>query len=415
MKRRWRIPPPPFGGLQAADGAAVLEENAGSIGILLWDVVRDVVLWSSSPRSELGELFAPAAERMRMTSILTAEIDARLEASLAVLARLVGSPDGANRERAAMACREIAQWADECGALATAYGFAHAAALCCPGDARLSYEAGRFARRRAEYGTAHAWLGRAVLLGRQLSDWDSYAIAYSGLGNTFRQRGDYPRARKFHLRCLRIAREHQLRSIEGGACHDLCSLALGNGDLDTVLTYAKQAYNAYGPSDERLPGLANDVAYEWLEHGFYRQALEVFEAVRPRFKHDQRIAVISNICRAAAGIRDVARFDAAWDDTLACASSSALDYVAESFLECARGAVLLGRVDDALVITRRAQAIAIRRKESRLILAAEGLLDDVERIRTAEADETVERLAPEEVIGFSGELVLSLTGSAAGF
>jgi tetratricopeptide (TPR) repeat protein len=414
MKRRWRIPPPPFGALEAADGAAVLEENAGSLGILLWDVVRDVVLWSNSPRSEVGELFAPAAERMRMTSILTSGVDSRLESALAVLARVVGSPKGAKRERAAMACREIAQWADELGALATAYAFAHAAALCCTGDPRLSYEAGRIARRLARYTTAHAWLGRSALLGRQLRDWDAYARSYSGLGNTFRQRGNYPLARKHHLRCLRIAREHDLRLLEGDACHDLCILALGNSDLTQVLTYARQAWEAFGPESERLPALANDVACEWMEHGFYRQALSVFEAARPRFRHDQKIAVIANICHAAARLGDISRFEAAWDDALACATISAKDYVADSYIECGRAAAWLGRLDDAEAIAYRAYEIALGREEYRSVLAAEELIRSVqEQQAVVQAGEFEEHFAPEEVVTFAGDLVTSLTGSAA--
>jgi tetratricopeptide (TPR) repeat protein len=411
MKRRWRIPPPPFGALEAADGAAVLEENAGSLGILLWDVVRDVVLWSNSPRSELGELFAPAAERMRMTSILTSGVDVRLESSLAVLARVVGSPKGAKRERAAMACREIAQWADELGALATAYAFAHAAALCCTGDPRLSYEAGRIARRRAAYNIAHAWLSRGVLLGRQLKDWDAYARCFSGLGNAYMHRGDYPRARKYHLRCLRTAVRHQLKRMEGDACHDLLGISLARRDYANATLFARQAYAAFGADSPRLPTLAHDVAYGWMEQGYYAEALAVFQAAKPRFRHDQSIVIEGNICRAAGGLGDSSRYSTARDQAYQLCQSRAGEYAAEALVECARGAVLMGEWAQARDLAARADEIAVARKEHRVRFLIEELVDTVDKGEIAAPGVADAEEAPADVVLFADELVGCLAGA----
>ncbi|MBA4160217.1 MAG: hypothetical protein H0X65_22565, partial [Gemmatimonadetes bacterium] len=173
MQRRWRVPPPPEWGFEAPDGAAVLDENVAGLGVLLWDVTRDVVLWATASPRELTEIFPPAQERMRTAWLMTTMLDPKLESALLGLVRIPGPPSLASRERTSLACHSIAQWADERGAVATAYAFMHAAAFACPGNARLSYEAGRLARRRAEYARAEDWLKRAVLLGRQVGDWDS--------------------------------------------------------------------------------------------------------------------------------------------------------------------------------------------------------------------------------------------------
>jgi tetratricopeptide (TPR) repeat protein len=414
MNRRWRVPPPPIGGLDAAVGAAVLEENAGSIGILLWDAARDVVLWSTSSRDELADLFAPAAERMRMTSVLTTMLDRKLESALQGLARLVGRPALANRERASMACREIAQWADDQGAIATAYAFAHAAALCCPGNARLSYEAGRIARRRADYGVAHAWLSRAALLGRQGRDWDTYARSFSGLGNSFIQRGDYPRARKYHLRCLRIASSHQLRELEADSCHDLCVIAIEAGQSSEATSYARKAYDLYGAAHPRLPMLAHDVAYSWMTEGYFSRALEVFTAMLPFCDPTERRVVLSDICRAAAGTGDVSRYEDAWADTWDLIESRPDQHrVAEALLDLARGAGTIGHWDRGRRAATASLGLATERREAKVQFAAEATLEWIDREQSASRVSVVVEVAEsQEVEELAADLVESLNNYA---
>ncbi len=60
--------------------------------MLLWDLARDVVLWSETPLQEVAEVFAPAAERMRMAALLSVQADPPVASAFANIARMVGDP-----------------------------------------------------------------------------------------------------------------------------------------------------------------------------------------------------------------------------------------------------------------------------------------------------------------------------------
>lgn len=411
VNRRWRVPPPPEGGFGAAEGAAVLEENAGGLGVLLWDVARDLVLWATSRPRERAELFAPAAERTRSAWLLSSALDPVLEAPLLGLVRVTGQPSRASRERVAMACREIARWADAQGAVATANAFAHAAAIAVPANANLCYEAGRFARRCADYPRAERWLKRAILLGRQKGEWEAYATSLLGLGNTHIQRGDYPRARRCHLRCLHAVHRHNLKQLQGPVCHDLCVIATETGRVSEINVYARMAYEAYGDGHPRLPMLAHDVAYGWMCDGYFTRALEVFEAVASYYPPAERIQVLADICRAAAGAGNVVRFEQAWQDARAWIERMATqEHVAQSLLEMARGASMMRRWDWAAEAARRSCEIATNRREARVRLTAETVLEAIRREHAAEAYTAPDPLVEQEVDALACDLVESLSG-----
>ncbi|HEV2149079.1 MAG TPA: hypothetical protein VGR37_16855, partial [Longimicrobiaceae bacterium] len=50
--RGWRIPPLPGHAAHAFAGAAILEEIDGPTGFVLWQSLRDVHLWASTPPAE---------------------------------------------------------------------------------------------------------------------------------------------------------------------------------------------------------------------------------------------------------------------------------------------------------------------------------------------------------------------------
>lgn len=415
VNRRWRVPPPPEGGFGAAEGAAVLEENAGGLGVLLWDVARDLVLWATSRPRERAELFAPAAERTRSAWLLSSALDPMLEAALLGLVRVTGQPSRASRERVAMACREIARWADTQGAVATANAFAHAAAIAVPANANLCYEAGRFARRCADYPRAERWLKRAILLGRQKGEWEAYAKGLLGLGNTFGQRGDYRRAKKYQLRCLYAARRHGIPALEGPACHDLCGASIEAGKIDEVNRYARMAYEAYGEGHPRLPVLAHDVAYAWMNDGYFARALEVFEATLPHYTPAERVLVLADICRAAAGVGDVMRFEGYWRATWEWIEIwSGRDHVAQALLDLARGAALLRRWEWAEQAAEQSLVIATERREARIQFTAEAMLEAIRREHAAETYTAPDPLTEQEVDALANDLVESLISCAVG-
>ncbi|HLL83008.1 MAG TPA: tetratricopeptide repeat protein, partial [Longimicrobium sp.] len=338
--RRWRTPPAITHGGEAFEGVGVLEEIKDPLGALLWQVVRDVYLWGSLPPGERDEVFVPGADGALLAMLREADVEVQLETPLMGLVRLVGAPGSARPESVAMACQHVAAWADGNGHSATSIAFAQAAAAAIPADASAAYAVGRLARRRAEYARAETWFRRAIALARQSGDWTSYALAFSGLGNLYVHRGNYPAARRFHIRALRAARRHSLRQIQGGALHDLFVIAAAAGNAGEAEKLARAAFEAYGADHPRLPVLAHDIAYLWVEQGHFGPALTVFEALLPHLRrHEDRMVGLANIVRAAAGAGERRRFDEAWDEVWdGLARNEHTENAAQVLLELAHGA-----------------------------------------------------------------------------
>lgn len=413
--RRWRTPPAITHGAEAFEGLAILEEVKGQLGFLLWQVGRDVTLWASFPPEQRAELFEPGAEATLHGLVRSTGVEVQLESPLMTLVRMVGGPDTARPEAVELACQHIAHWADGHGYSATAVSYAQAAAMTVPFDAGAAYAVGRIARRRAEYSRAETWFRRSIALARQSGDWSSYALAFSGLGNLYMQRGSIPAARRFHLRALKAARRHSLRSIQGSAQHDLFVIAAGHNHLDEAERYARGAFESYGPEHPRLAALANDIAYFWMERGHFLPALTVFEALLPHMaRHDDRLVALANIVRAAAGAGERKQFEQTWDEVWdGLARDDATENAAQVLLELAHGAAQLGEVERAERAAERAVRTARDRGESKTLLTAESVLDSVRRARAARGRgaDVPRPQAPEETELFATDLVRSLNAS----
>lgn len=413
--RRWRTPPAITHGAEAYEGLAILEEVKGQLGFLLWQVGRDVALWASFAPEQRADLFEPGSEATLHGLVRSTGVEVQLESPLMTLVRMVGSPDTARPESVELACQHIAHWADGHGYGATAVSFAQAAAMTVPFDAGAAYAVGRLAKRRSEYSRAETWYRRAIALARQSGDWSSYALAFSGLGNLYMQRGSIPAARRFHLRALKAARRHSLRSIQGSAQHDLFVIAAGHNHLDEAERYARGAFESYGPEHPRLAPLANDIAYFWLERGHFAPALTVFEALLPHMsRQEDRLVALANIVRAAAGAGERRQFEQTWDEVWdALARDEAAENTAQVLLELAHGAAQLGEHERAERAAERAVRTARERGENKVLLTAESVLDAVRRSRGARgrAADTPREPAPEETELFATDLVRSLNAS----
>jgi tetratricopeptide (TPR) repeat protein len=318
IRRRWRVPPAIMHGPEALESAGILDELPGATGVILWQSLRDVTLWAGTPVAERAQLFSPAAERNRIATLLATTLDAELESPLGMITAMVGQPGRVSAERVAIACRRIAQWAENHGHLATALAFAQAGAVTCPGNAAAGYKVGQIARRRAEYSRAETWFRRTIALARQEGDWTSYALAFSGLGNLYIQRGNLPKARALHIRALRAATRHSLKGIQGNSYHDLHVIATLTGDAEQAQQYAWSAYEAYEPSHPLMPTLAHDVAYFWMTQGYFAPSLAVFRALLSQMA---RVIVLPNVLRAAGGAGRTGEFAAAWAEMISLVDS----------------------------------------------------------------------------------------------
>ena len=413
--RRWRTPPAITQGAEAFEGMAILEEIRSPLGVLLWQASRDVNLWAAEPPEERAGLFVPGAEAWLLGMIRSAEVDVQLESPLMTIMRMVASPESARVETIELACQHVAHWADTHGYSATSIAYAQAAALTVPFDAGAAYAVGRLARRRAEYSRAETWFRRSIALARQSGDWTSYALAFSGLGNLYMQRGNFPAARRFHIRALRAARRHSLRPIQGAALHDLFVIAAGSNQKDDAERHARSAFELYGPEHPRLSALANDIGYFWMERGHFVPALNVFQALLPHVaRHEDRLVGLANIVRAAAGAGQRKLFEETWDEVWdGLARNESTENAAQVLLELAHGAAHLGESERAERAAERAVRIARERAESKTLLSAESVLESVRRGRAARAraGEAPQRERAEETDAFAADLVRSLNQS----
>jgi tetratricopeptide (TPR) repeat protein len=389
-QRRWRVPPALKRGDEIFEGLGVLDEVNGERGLVLWQSLRDALLWADAQEDERTALFSPDAERARVAMILAAQPSPELEEPLSMLARMLGEPTRISEETVALACRRISQWSDDEGQLATALAFAQAAATVTPGDAGAAFAVGKLARRRAEHARAETWFRRTVALARQIGDWATYAQAFVGLGNLYRQRGNLPAARRFLIRAVRAAQRNSLHSIEGAALHDLFVVAMLADRPEEAQQLARAAFEAYGEHHSQLSALAQDVAYWWVTQGYYARALPVLRSTLLHFPNpNERLAALGSIARASGGLGDRNGFREAWD---ACydliENTSVGEKAAHGLMDVAHGAASLALWDKAETAAREAYDIGMRRGEAKIRLEAEALLDSVRHHRTVETRTT---------------------------
>lgn len=385
-QRRWRVPPALKRGDEIFEGLGVLDELTGERGLVLWQSLRDALLWADAQEDERTALFAADAERVRMASILTSQPPPELEEPLGVLARMLGEPTQISEEMVALACRRVSQWADDEGLLTTALAFAQAAATVTPGDAGAAFAVGKLARRRAEHARAETWFRRTIALSRQIGDWATYSNAFIGLGNLYRQRGNLPNARRFLMRAVRAAQRNSLHATEGAALQDLFGVAIDAGRVEDAHAYARAAYEAYGAHSPALVRLAQDVAYWWITQGYFGRALPVLNSLLPHLPQpSDRLMVFGNIARAAGGLGDRETFRGAWDECFDLLHNAAVDErAAQGLLDLAHGAASLSLWDKAEMAARASLEVGSRRSEGTIRLAADALIESVRHHRTVE-------------------------------
>ncbi|HZG43574.1 MAG TPA: tetratricopeptide repeat protein [Longimicrobium sp.] len=413
-QRRWRVPPALKRGDEVFEGLGLLDEVSGERGLLLWQSLRDALLWAEAPEGDRASLFAADAERARMAMLMAAAPAADLEEPLAALARMVGEPNGTSEEMVSLACRRVAQWADEQGLLTTALSFAQAAATVTPGDASAAYAVGKLARRRAEHARAETWFRRAIALARQIGDWPTYSQSFLGLGRLYMQRGKLPVARKFLIRSIRAAQRNSLHTLEGMGLHGMFTVAIEADRPDDAQEFARAAFEAHGPESLELPRLAQDVAYWWITQGHFSRALPVLNSLLPHLpRPSDQLTVHSNIARAAGGMGDRDTFRDAWDRCHDLLRNGGVDdRAAQGLLDLAHGAASLGLWDKAEAAAREALDTGSRRQEAKIRFSAEALLDSVRHHRAVETGKRSVPATDEPSQILAENLVRSLTASA---
>ncbi len=377
-RRRWRIPPPPLqdGNAPGPEGLAVLGEIDGDLGVILWKSLRSVLLWADTDPGNRRKLFEPEASHRRCGEISKAvpsespELLAPLEDLLSILEH----PEETEAELVGHACRRVAVWAGSQGAKLTQLEFLQAAAACRPDHAGLALEVGGAARDLTHYAKAEAWFYRAVGLARQSGRWPEYVTAYLKHGIMMQRRGALPAARRSFLKAMRRSRRQGIRDGEARALHNLFTVEYLAGSHDRAIEYAARAVVAYGPSDERLPRLAHDIAYVWLEQGDFEHSLPIFMATLARVGPPDRPTVLGSLSRAAAGMNDVGAYAWALRELRLYAAAPR---IADAWVEMARAALALGRYEEAEEAAGLAETVARARREGQIRFMAEEILTQI--------------------------------------
>ena len=180
------------------------------------------------------------------------------------------------------------------------------------------------------------------------------------------------------------------------------------GDLGHVPPpVARAAYRAYGPHHPRLPLLAHDLAHDWMLQGRFAPALQVFQALLPKF-HDpaERVPALADLARAAGGAADRGAFERAWDELWPLAHERAGEAVAaRALLDLAHGAASLGEWTRAETAAGESRQMAERRGEGKVAAEAESVLESVRAKRAVESTLARSPEGEEEAEGFAGDLV----------
>jgi tetratricopeptide (TPR) repeat protein len=376
LSRRWRVPAHYLHGAERFDGACVLEESAGPLGLLLWQCERDVRLWATSGSAQRENLFTAGAAARCGAALSSLGAEARpLEGPLRVIVGMLENPLDVSADAVMLACRRIAEWAEPRGATATALTFAQAAALAQPGSAPSAYEVGRLARRIGQAGRAEGWLNRAIVLARQTRDWDTYAAAYGGLGNVNLARGNLPAAERCQLKALRIATQHELPARVGGSLHDLFVIAAEAEQSERAIGFAEAAFRTYPEEHSRRAALAHDVALFWMELGNFRCALPVLLAAWPRLERDQQVVGLANVARAYGALGEGDGYDEFSDRaSRELTRPGILDPHPGALLNLARGAASLGRWEESRSLVSRARIAAEEQRQNKVSFEADVLL-----------------------------------------
>ena len=417
---------PPRPSPEALNGTAripylfVLDEmeaaGNGDAGVALWQMLRNV-----HGRLHVGDELRGTLLMGEWTELVDAVPE--LRATIRAMYRLLRErhPDDDTRDGLVLGCAHLGLWAEGMGACRTALSFFALAEELDPERPHLGYHLGRLARKLALYDLAEPWLKWAHRKARAAREWEVAALCVSGLGNLYRQRGNLPLARRFHRLCLRIARRHDLRTLEGDALYDLAGMSFEFGEDAQALQYVGEAIDAYGPGHASVYTLAHDVAYFWIDRsGRFVDAAEMLLALADHLWEPwRRVLLFSNLARAAAGAGWVPVFESAWNETwgLVRANPSRLGH-AGALIEIALGAGTLGQWERASGAATEALRIARQRQEGELILRAESILeavqnagfDDRVRVVFADRDRSPDRELDFQVVATSDALLGAMRG-----
>lgn len=396
-KRRWTIPAPPGMSPSGLEASQILEEVPGPLGAELWQRFRDALLWSEVAPEHRHQLLLNTTYLGDPAFAHAADGEKELRVALRTFSELIGGVRSVDARPLARASHTVSEWAALHGHDETAALYAGLAARLRPRDPELAFAAGRAERRCARYERAEEWFLRAIGLSRRVGDDAAYASAYLGWGLMEEQRGRRASARQKYVRAWRAAMRGSLHQLGAAARHNLIALSVPGDPFDVGLAHAIAAYKLYDDtSAERLALLALDTGVFLAEHGYYAQALRLYDTLSRHIARPAvHVALLANVARAAAALGDRDRFRAAFE-AVTHDDAQMGEFAPAALAEIARAAHTLGLHGKAIATANEALKLA----RSRGVPGAErAALDVIEAVR-GKRDGDVLREPPPRVVRF---------------
>lgn len=233
---------------------------------------------------------------------------------------------------------------------------------------RDMFERGRAARRAGRPRRAARWFARTHAWECSTGRIHQAVIAAVAEAGAVAAEGNRAAAERILKEAVVLAEVNGCLTAAAWAYHDLMALAIDDCRLADAVQLAERAAEGYGPCHANLPRLAHDVATAWALAGEYARALPVFEALLPLrdFEgHDNRVLILASLAECAAHLGLAARFRAVAKRVREAATTQrGRLYGARAFIQVARGAVVLGRIDDAESALGDAVRVASERGEA---------------------------------------------------
>jgi tetratricopeptide (TPR) repeat protein len=410
------VPPALLRSGEPFDGHHVLDEVRSPLGVVLWEGVRDVVLWATTAPANRPRLFGSRAHDERVAALHAVELDPDARGMLVLLAGVLDAERQPDRQVVARACRKLALWAEERLLPRTSIWYAQAAALAAPESAEHAYTVGLLCRRNADYIRAETWYRRAIGLARRRRDAQVYARAYMGVADLFMQRGNYERAKLALERAFNTARRAGMRTLRAEALHDLFTVAVETNQVTEAENIARKAFRAYPRDHANLPKFAHDVAVFWMFQGYFDRALTVFQAVLGTVSSaGDRLRILSSIARAAGGAGRVDIFANAWVETWQIVDDCpTIECVTSSLVRLAYGSASLHEWERVAIAARHALNLSRERGQAQVEQEATMLLEAAEHHQFVETliSTPLEPLIVESADHLAGHLVRRLADYA---
>jgi tetratricopeptide (TPR) repeat protein len=403
-RRSWRTEPPPAS-IDSFPRGLLADGLPTPLFGVLWQLYSDVLLWVHLEPGVRAECFRPGAEQTHLAWVTDLErMPTALARAIQKLRYVSVAPEMVEAAALAQTVEQVAQWAAGEGYTGTAFNFSELASHLLPDDPDFAFQAGRAARKRAEYNKAEQWFRRTLGLARRALHRPAYIDALLGWGNMEVQRGHFERARELFLKAWRAAKKAKIKELGAAAQHNLLALSAQQYRYDEAHTHALLAVQLYRPKDAGFVYAVHDVAQLWSWQGHYSLALGVFSAVGALLHTPvEQLQVSANIGRAAGGVGNSELFFEAWDKVAGLVRSGG-EYVPAAYVNLAEGAFSLGALAQARELAMEGVRQAEIRKEDSERDRAHALL---ERMRAGEAA-TPDRPAIEQLHVLAAELVRKL-------